>query len=251
MWQSAIRTLAHLHRVPPSSVNLQRYGPPAHFYNRQIKTFRAISTSQAYTRDLDTDVAVGKLPHFDDVLAFFSNPATQPKDRATLIHGDYKIDNLVFDKQGSEVIGILDWEMSTIGHPLSDLSNLLMPFLTSSSSSPSLSASPPTSAPRPTPAFALGATEGLPTRASLLALYATEAGYTPEKHEVLWADAFAMFRLSVIMQGIAARYARRQASSATARENGEMRGGFAIAAWAIIRMIQQGGVAPELQKARL
>lgn len=52
-------------------------------------------------------------------MRFFA--ATQPEDRSTVVHGDYKIDNLVFHKTEPYVIGILDWELSTIGHPLSDL----------------------------------------------------------------------------------------------------------------------------------
>lgn len=52
-------------------------------------------------------------------MRYFSE--NQPKDRSTVVHGDYKVDNLVFHKTEPRVIGILDWELSTIGHPLSDL----------------------------------------------------------------------------------------------------------------------------------
>lgn len=52
-------------------------------------------------------------------MRYFSE--SQPKDRSTVVHGDYKIDNLVFHKTEPRVIGILDWELSTIGHPLSDI----------------------------------------------------------------------------------------------------------------------------------
>lgn len=239
MWESAIVTIARLHRIPPSTVSLATYGPPSNFYARQIKTFRSISTSQAQTLDTDSRQPVGPLPHFPELLAFFSAPSTAPADRATLIHGDYKIDNLVYHPSNPTVIGILDWEMSTIGHPLSDLSNLLMPYLTAGPS-----------APRPTPAFSPAAMPGLPSRAHLLDLYATESGYRPTDRETMWADAFAMFRLSVIMQGIAARYALRQASSAKAKENGELRAGFAERAWDIVERIKAEAAVAD-RKARL
>lgn len=108
-WRAAVCTLAALHRVPPASVDLQSYGRPDGFYNRQLKTLGRISESQAQAVDIETKVPVGKIPHFDDMVSFFRDPATQPKDRGTLVHGDYKIDNLVFHKMEARVIGILEY----------------------------------------------------------------------------------------------------------------------------------------------
>ncbi|KAL8963608.1 MAG: hypothetical protein Q9193_000151 [Seirophora villosa] len=108
MWHNAIRTLAKLHRLSPATVGLSDYGKQSSFYNRQLKTFGTISESQAKTVDIETKGVVGKIPHFDEMTAFFRDPETQPKDRATLIHGDYKIDNLVYHKTEPRVIGILE-----------------------------------------------------------------------------------------------------------------------------------------------
>ncbi|KAL8738617.1 MAG: hypothetical protein Q9181_000613 [Wetmoreana brouardii] len=108
MWHDAICTLAKLHRLPPASVGLVDFGKPSGFYNRQIRTLGTIAQSQAQAIDADIKVAVGKIPYFDDMVAFFRDPRTQPKDRATLIHGDYKIDNLVYHKTEPKVIGILE-----------------------------------------------------------------------------------------------------------------------------------------------
>jgi aminoglycoside phosphotransferase (APT) family kinase protein len=58
--------------------------------------------------DVETKEIVGKIPHFDEMIAFFSNVKSQPKDRGTLVHGDYKIDNLVYHKTEPRVIGILE-----------------------------------------------------------------------------------------------------------------------------------------------
>ena len=68
----------------------------------------AISQAQAETVDIESGEAVGKCRHLDNLVTFFKDPATQPKDRATLIHGDYKIDNLVYHKTEPRVIGILE-----------------------------------------------------------------------------------------------------------------------------------------------
>jgi len=118
-WRAAVHTLAALHRVPPASVNLQSYGRPTGFYNRQLKTLGRISESQAQAVDIETNIPVGKIPHFDEMVAFFSDPATQPKDRGTLVHGDYKIDNLVFHKTEPRVIGILEYISRALSPPYS------------------------------------------------------------------------------------------------------------------------------------
>lgn len=107
-WHDAIRTLAKLHTLSPTSVGLTNFGKCSGFYDRQIKTLGTISMSQANAVDVETQKSVGKIPHFDDMVSFFQNHATQPKDRATLIHGDYKIDNLVYHKTEPRVIGILE-----------------------------------------------------------------------------------------------------------------------------------------------
>ncbi|KAL8821938.1 MAG: hypothetical protein Q9223_000096 [Gallowayella weberi] len=108
MWRDAIRTIGKLHRLSPAAVALSDFGKPSNFYDRQLKTFSTISESQAQAVDVETHVAVGKIPHFDKMVNFFHDQRTQPEDRATLIHGDYKIDNLVYHKTEPRVIGILE-----------------------------------------------------------------------------------------------------------------------------------------------
>ena len=108
MWQSTVTTLAKLHRVTPASVNLTSFGKAQGFYNRQIATFKTISEAQAKAVDVDSKEPVGDIPHFVEMSAFFGDPSTQPDDRSTFVHGDYKIDNLVFHKTEPRVIGILE-----------------------------------------------------------------------------------------------------------------------------------------------
>lgn len=220
MWEDAIRTLGKLHAVIPSEVGLGNFGRNGGFYGRQIKTFTTLNEAQGNVKDIESGKAVGQVPHTAAFLSFFKDPATQPADRATLIHGDFKIDNLVYHKTEPRVIGILDWEMATIGHPLSDLSNLLEPY----------TLTPRTLTPRRNsnksfhPSNLLA---GLPTREACIELYANTLGYTNVTQDIPWGTAFAMFRNSIIFQGIAARYAVRQASSAQAKKVGEEMGPMA------------------------
>lgn len=107
-WHDAIRTLAKLHRVHPQSVGLSDFGKPSGFYNRQIRTLGTISLAQAQAVDVKTEKPVGDIPHFSQMVAFFADSTMQPQDRSTLIHGDYKIDNLVYHKTEPRVIGILE-----------------------------------------------------------------------------------------------------------------------------------------------
>jgi aminoglycoside phosphotransferase (APT) family kinase protein len=208
---------------------LESFGKPTGFYNRQIKTFATIQDAQASARDTETNKPVGTIPHYDDMVKFFSNPATQPKDRGTFVHGDYKIDNIVFHKTEPRVIGILDWEMATVGHPLSDLANLLNSWTTAAIPEAK-------GAGRVIPASA-NPQPGLPTKEQCIEWYAAVAGWDPTP-DMTWADAFAVYRSTIIMQGIAARYAMRQASSPKAREYGIQMKPLAEVAWKLIQTVQ-------------
>lgn len=113
MWHDAIRTLAKLHRLNPKSIGLETYGKPTGFYNRQINTFKALGEAQSKTKDVETRKQVGKVPRMDEIVEFFSDAKYQPKDRGNPIHGDYKIDNLVYHKTEPRVIGILEYVTSS------------------------------------------------------------------------------------------------------------------------------------------
>jgi aminoglycoside phosphotransferase (APT) family kinase protein len=227
MWHDAIRTLAKLHRINPKDVGLEDFGRASGFYDRQIKTFSIISKAQGEVKDVDTKEPVGQIPHGDEMLAYFRDKSFQPKDRGNPIHGDYKIDNLVFHKTEPRVIGILDWEMSTIGHPLSDIINLTTPyFLTDQKLVKHL------------PAFAEGNTPGLPSRDDLMKWYTEVAGWDPSP-DLTWGIAFGFFRATCIYQGIASRWAVRQASSAKARDNALGRHPMGQLAWETVKVARE------------
>jgi aminoglycoside phosphotransferase (APT) family kinase protein len=138
------------------------------------------------------------------------------------------------------------WEMSTIGHPLSDLSNLIVPW-TISAFSLERRNSHPAFAPVPSPSFsATQLAPGLPTREECIQWYKEVASWDPAP-ELGWSTAFAMWRDSIIFQGIASRYAVRQASSLEAKKVGmEMRPAAEIC-WELVRRVREGGAS----KARL
>jgi len=245
MWKSALETLAKFHRVDPKTVGLETFGKPTGFYNRQLATFATISQAQARAVDVDTKEPVGQIPHYDDMVSFFANPSTQPRDRSGFVHGDYKIDNVVFHKTEPHVIGILDWEMSTIGHPLSDLANLLTPFTTSASDKALAMG-------RGSCAFRPGQTDGLPSKEQCLEWYAATVGWKYPLREVTWGDAFTIYRGSIIMQGIAARYAQRQASSEKAGDYARQMKPFAEVGWDLVvackQQMSEDGVAEDKAK---
>jgi aminoglycoside phosphotransferase (APT) family kinase protein len=126
--------------------------------------------------------------------------------------------------------------MATIGHPLSDLANLLNPYV--------LAINP--QGPNGHPDFVPGATPGLPTEEQAINWYAEVARWNPAP-DMTWGAAFGMLRSCVIMQGIAARYALRQASSANARSYAEMMIPFGELAWSLVEKAKDsGGPKPRL-----
>lgn len=109
IWADAVRVLAKLHRIDPREVGLENFGKDTGFYSRQVTTWRTICEAQAAIEDVETREPVGPLPYFNEMMGFFADERQQPLDRGTLIHGDFKIDNLIFHKTQPRVIGILEW----------------------------------------------------------------------------------------------------------------------------------------------
>lgn len=108
LWSDAIKTLAKFHSIDPQEIGLERYGKTGGYYNRQIQTWEAICAMQQKVVDSTTRKPLGKLPYVDECLQMFKNQRVQPKDRMSLVHGDFRIDNLVFHKTEPRVIGILE-----------------------------------------------------------------------------------------------------------------------------------------------
>lgn len=120
--------------------------------------------------------------------------------------------------------------MSTIGHPLSDLINLITPYLLAQAKKDPFEN---TVRVKSFPQFQGSATPGLPKQQELVDLYGEVAGWDPTP-DIAWGAAFGYFRATCIYQGIAARYAVRQASSEKARDNGLLRHAMGAFAWSLV-----------------
>lgn len=220
-WLSAIRALAALSSLSPKELKITHLGPSTPYFPRQIKAMSRVSKAQAAVIDNDTQVAVGDIAFFDESIKWYSkNLPDESKTGLRIVHGDFKIDNLVFHPTEPRLIGILDWELWTLGSPLADLGNLVIPYsmdTTTPGSIATLVASP-----------ALGGLKNAPPSdvpivyEELEKEYCRLTGSTHPIMEMRFVTSWMIFRLAIISQGIAARYARRQASSANAMAQGSM-----------------------------
>lgn len=206
-WESAIRTLAKLHSVDPRKLPSMFTKRVESHYPRQLGSLGAVAKAQSEVKDLDTGAIVGPIPGFQDIVKWMAQ--NLPSNRVSIVHGDYKIDNMIFHPTENRVIALLDWELCTVGHPLADLSNLLHPFSWDEAILGEGIGLANTKTPLP---------EGLPSVAENLKLYQSLTGYdaTPDWN---FGKVAANFRLAVIAHGIKARFARKQASSANAERH--------------------------------
>ena len=110
------RVLAAMHDVDIDAVGLSDYGPQGNYYERQVgrwsKQYRASETVPIPAMDRLMDALVEQMPEDDG--------------QRTLVHGDYRIDNMMFEAEGTKCLAVLDWELSTIGHPFADLGSVIM-----------------------------------------------------------------------------------------------------------------------------
>lgn len=110
------RVLAALHMVDIDAVGLSDFGPPGNYYERQIgrwsKQYRASETTS--------------VPEMDQLMEALVQATPADDGQRTLVHGDYRIDNMMFHKSEPRCLAVLDWELSTIGHPYADLAAVIM-----------------------------------------------------------------------------------------------------------------------------
>jgi acyl-CoA dehydrogenase len=200
------RVIAALHRVDPTSVGLADFGRPGNYFGRQIarwsRQYRDSRTETIASMDRLIDWLPGHIP---------------PGDQTSIVHGDYRLDNLVFHATQPRIIGILDWELATLGHPLADFSYHCM----------SWSVTPDVW--RGIAGLDLQAL-GIPDEATYRERYGQRTGLMDAGHWDFYL-AYNLFRMAAILQGIAKRAQDGSAASADAVEVGRKARPLADLAW--------------------
>lgn len=199
---AALKTLADLHNTDYRAVGLESFGRPGNYMARQIdrwtKQYRASETQRLETMERLMDWL----------------PRTVPEDdQTTIVHADYRLDNMVMHPTEPRVIAVLDWELSTLGNPLADFTNLLMQWVNGSIAN------------IPDPAA-----HGIPTIEEYVAEYCRLTG-RPGLPDLNWYFAYNIFRLAGIIQGIVGRVRDGTANSPQAAAMAERVPALSDAAW--------------------
>ncbi|MBV8683744.1 MAG: phosphotransferase [Caulobacteraceae bacterium] len=173
---AALKTLADLHNTDYKAIGLETFGRPGNYMSRQIDRW----TKQYKASETQHIEAVERLIEW--------LPRTVPEDdQTTIVHADYRLDNEVMHPTEARVIAVLDWELSTLGNPLADFTNLLMQWVNGSISTiPDLKA------------------HGIPTMEEYVAEYCRLTGRSGLP-DLNWYFAYNIFRLAGIVQGIVGR----------------------------------------------
>jgi aminoglycoside phosphotransferase (APT) family kinase protein len=187
-------TIARLHAIDPQAVGLSDYGRPSDYFLRQIAR---------WSRQYLEDERAGRDPFMDRLVEWL--PEHIPAgDEARVVHGDYRCDNLIFHPTEPRVLAVLDWELSTLGHPLADFTYHAMMY-------------------RLPPSIMRGlkgedlAALGLPSETDYVQAYCRRSGRERIDHYGFYI-AFNMFRFAAILHGIKGRLLRGNAASAHAAE---------------------------------
>jgi aminoglycoside phosphotransferase (APT) family kinase protein len=184
------RVLAAIHGVDVSAVGLADFGRPGDYYRRQIDRW----TGQY--RATETEA----IADMDALIAWLDANAPGDDGRACLVHGDYRLDNLIFAPDGQACLAVLDWELSTLGHPFADLAQVLMQW-----------GRPPGRAGRGLAGVDRRAL-GVPEDVAFVDAYCARAGL-PGIDRFGFYLAFAHFRFAAILQGVKKRALEGNASN--------------------------------------
>ena len=208
------RVIAALHKVDYAARGLAGYGKPGNYFERQIgrwsKQYQASVTQPITEMDRLIDWLPAHIP-----------ASARDEGLTSIVHGDYRLDNVIFHPSEPRILAVLDWELSTLGHPLADFSYHCMAWHI------------PPGAFRGIGGLDVAAL-GIPTEEAYIRMYCDRTGFTtPEALKADWNFylAYNMFRIAAILQGIAKRVEAGTASSAQAIKSGEGARPMAELAW--------------------
>jgi aminoglycoside phosphotransferase (APT) family kinase protein len=208
------RVIAALHCVDPAAVGLGDFGKPGNYFARQFarwsQQYRASETETIEAMDRLIEWLPSHIP---------------PGDETGIVHGDFRMDNLIFHPREPRVVAVLDWELSTLGHPLGDFAYHVMtwrfsPELFRGLAGADLSAL------------------GIPTEQDYIEAYCRRTGRAGIEHWDFYM-AFVMFRMAAIFQGIMGRVRDGTATDARAREAGAKARPVAELAWQQVERMQR------------
>jgi len=202
------RVIAALHHVNHDAVGLSDFGRPGNYFSRQIARW-----TKQY-RESETE----RIEEMDRLIAWLPDHVP-PEEKTSIVHGDFRLDNVIFHPTEPRVVAVLDWELSTLGHPLADFAYHCMTWRL--------------------PAGALRGLSGvnleglgIPAEAEYVRLYCERSGRSPIDADTWdFCLAFNLFRLSAILQGIARRAIDGTSASATAVEMGRSARSVAALGW--------------------
>ncbi len=201
VFKAKIETLARLHQYDPEAIGLGDFGKPGNYFARQVERW-----TKQY-RASETDV----IPEMDRLIEWL--PKTVPvQERVSVVHGDYRLDNMIFHATEPRVIAVLDWELSTLGDPLADFTYLLMQWVMPGLAEVDFKAL------------------NIPTMDQASDIYCAATGRSGLTN-LNWYYAYNLFRLAGITQGIAARIREGTAANERAAESAARRIPLAQAAW--------------------
>ena len=211
-------TIAQLHSFDPAAIGLGDFGKPGNYFARQIdrwsKQYKASETE--------------KIEAMDNLIEWLPNNIP-PGDETAIVHGDYRLDNMIFHPTEPRVLAVLDWELSTLGHPMADFSYHMMTWHLS-----------------PTEFRGLLGHDlkalGIPTEEEYLEMYLWQTGSdAATSSEWGFYMAYNMFRMAGILQGIMGRVVAGNAASAQALEAGKRARPMAELGWKQVERILAGG----------
>lgn len=205
------RTIARLHTLDPVALGLADYGKPGNYFARQIerwtKQYQASATEPIEAIDRLIEWLPAHIP---------------PGDQTAIVHGDYRLDNMIFHPSEPRILAVLDWELSTLGHPAADFSYHCLSWHI------------PPGQFRGIAGLDLDAL-GIPPLDDYVAAYVRRTGLALDLADFDFYFAYNLFRLAGIMQGIMRRYVDGTASSSQALENGKAARPMAELAWRFAR----------------
>jgi len=210
------RVIAALHGIDFEAVGLADYGKPGNYFARQIDRW-----SRQYKAS-ETE----KIEAMDRLIEWL--PKNIPTGNATaIVHGDFRLDNMIFHPREPRVLAVLDWELSTLGHPMADFSYHMMTWRLAPDEFRGL---------RGSDLWSLG----IPTEEEYLEMYLRRVGIADKPSPTAWSFymAYNMFRMAGILQGVMARALAGNAASAQALEAGRRARPMAEAGWAEVERMR-------------